>query len=188
MSSASCLTVVSNFPAATFDRCRILRGARPYAVACVAISSRWRPDSVGWFVPRSPAAAQYLWPAGRARRAIPEGAGPLRLLGMLMPTWCTGLCTQFGNTTVEVGSGPDTLSEYRIRAPSSLHCTHSETYVAWALCRNIAMGSSETNFWDATTWQNLRRGCPSGTSRMWSVARRRSPFGKRFQSGRRVDE
>jgi len=80
MSSASCLTVVSNFPAATFDRCRILRGARPYAVACVAISSRWRPDSVGWFVPRSPAAAQYLWPAGRARRAIPEGAGPLRLL------------------------------------------------------------------------------------------------------------
>jgi hypothetical protein len=33
-----------------------------------------------------------------------------------------GLCTQFGNTTVEVGSGPDTLSEWRIRAPSSLHC------------------------------------------------------------------
>jgi hypothetical protein len=44
-------------------------------------------------------------------------------LGMLMPTWCTGLCTQLGNATAEAGSGPDTLSEYRIRAPkfASVH-------------------------------------------------------------------
>jgi hypothetical protein len=44
-------------------------------------------------------------------------------LGMLMPTSCTGLCTQMGNTTVKVGSRPDTLSEYRMRAPkfASVH-------------------------------------------------------------------
>ena len=38
--------------------------------------------------------------------------------------------SQLGNTTVEVGSGPDTLSEYRIGLQSSLQCSHSETYVA----------------------------------------------------------
>jgi hypothetical protein len=34
-----------------------------------------------------------------------------------------GLCTQMGNTTVEAGSGPDTWSEYRMRAPkfASVH-------------------------------------------------------------------
>ena len=51
-------------------------------------------------------------------------------LGMLMPTRCTGLCTQLGNTTAEVGSGPDTLSECRIRAPKFTWCTQPETYVA----------------------------------------------------------
>src|SRR6476646_7350814 len=49
------------------------------------------------------------------------------------------------HTTVEVGSGPDTLSEYRIRAPSSLHCTHSETYVAWALCHNVQLDTGWTS-------------------------------------------
>jgi hypothetical protein len=61
-------------------------------------------------------------------------------------------------TTAEVGSGPDTLASIGCGLQSSLRCTHSETYVAWALCRNIATPYSETYFRDATTWQILYPG------------------------------